>query len=104
MKAYINILIITSVLMFSVLANGQTVRYVVVNGIRLDDNGIRFLERLACGSIHDGVYWLNPNTGVWGYGNDPRPQGRLTDNCHNTQRRKSLSERGLLYSPGELLR
>jgi hypothetical protein len=114
MKVCITILTAIAVLMFSTLVNGQTPRYVVVNGVRLGNNEIGFLEQLACGPIPNGVYWLNYNTGIWGYGNDPRPQGRLTGNCYNsqqrntqrgnTQKRKSLSERGLLYSPGELLR
>ncbi|MEQ1528281.1 MAG: hypothetical protein ABL925_03125 [Methylococcales bacterium] len=41
------------------------------------------------------------NTGIWGYERG-WAQGHISDNCQS--RRPSLSERGLLYSPGELLR
>ncbi|MDB5928290.1 MAG: hypothetical protein JWN13_7226, partial [Betaproteobacteria bacterium] len=49
-------------------------------------------------------YWLNLQTGAWGYAGHARVQGVLGDACVRQQRRKSLSERGLLYGPGELLR
>ena len=62
------------------------------------------LEAVSCGPIPDGAYWLDTGTGVWGFADDPTPQGHIKDACANAQRRPSLSERGLLYSPGELLR
>jgi hypothetical protein len=77
-------------------------RYVVVNGDRLGDSEIMRYE-MQCGSIADGEYWVNPSTGVWGYEGDPTPQGGLSGNCY-TRRHKSLSEKGMLYSPWELLR
>ncbi|TVZ38799.1 hypothetical protein P886_3181 [Alteromonadaceae bacterium 2753L.S.0a.02] len=80
-------------------------RYVVVNGQLMAPEQIAFLEQMACGRVPNGRYWLNLNTGVWGYEGDPTPRGQLTGNCYgNTQRKPSLSERGLLYSPGEILR
>ena len=39
--------------------------------------------------------------GIWGYPGSAA-QGHIADNCN--RHRPGLSERGLLYSPGELLR
>ena len=76
-------------------------RYVVVNGQVLGPAAVARLDRAACARIPDGRYWIDMRSGVWGYEGGV-PQGRVGDNCQ--QRRKSLSERGLLYSPGELMR
>ena len=79
-------------------------RWVVVNGMRMSLEQIQLLEGISCRPIPDGAYWLDPGSGIWGYAGDPRPQGHIKDGCYNSQRRPGLSERGLLYSPGELLR
>ena len=78
-------------------------RYVVVNGQTLSAAQIGNLEQRACTSIPNGHYWLNPNTGAWGYAGNPRVQGVLGDACVRQQPRKSLSERRQLYRPGEIL-
>jgi hypothetical protein len=84
------------------LAHAQT-RAVFVNGQRMTDQQVAQLEALACTAIPNGNYWLNINNGAWGYVGSWQVQGYFGDQC-NTRRRKSLSERGLLYSPGEILR
>jgi hypothetical protein len=33
------------------------------------------LGRYACTAIANGRYWLNYNTGIWGYAGDPSPWG-----------------------------
>ncbi|MCZ4305071.1 hypothetical protein O4G98_10010 [Zoogloeaceae bacterium G21618-S1] len=92
--------ILASLLVAPLTADAQT-RYVVVNGQRLDTAGMARLDRAACLRVPNGRYWIDMRSGVWGY-EGGAPQGRVGDNCR--QRRKSLSERGLLYSPGELMR
>ena len=78
---------------------------VIVNGQRLSFEQIQRLEQIHCGPIENGDYWLDVNSGLWGYAGNPIPQGYITDNCYQQDRhRPGLSERGLLYSPGELLR
>ncbi len=78
---------------------------IFVNGKRLGFEQIQHLEQIHCGPIENGDYWLNVNNGLWGYAGNPVPQGYITDNCYQQDRhRPGLSERGLLYSPGELLR
>ena len=56
-------------------------RYVWVNGQRTGLAELAYLERLRCGSVPDGRYWLLGN-GVWGYAGNPQPQGHISDNCH----------------------
>lgn len=76
-------------------------RFVIVNDRLLNEIEIRYLDNLSCTLIPNGRYWLNMNTGIWGY-KSGGAQGHISDNCQS--RRPNLSERGLLYSPGELLR
>ena len=75
-------------------------RWVVVNGERLSDVQIAHLEQRACTRIPNGQYWLNMNTGAWGYARNPQVQGVFGAAC---QPRRSLSERRKLYRPGEIL-
>jgi hypothetical protein len=75
-------------------------RWVVLNGERLSDVQIAYLEQRACTRIPNGQYWLNTNTGAWGYARNPQVQGIFGEAC---QPRRSLSERRKLYRPGEIL-
>ena len=77
-------------------------RHVIVNGQRMGPADLQRLDRASCTRVPNGRYWLNLRTGIWGYDGAP-PQGRMGEHCRQ-QRHRSLSERGLLYSPGELLR
>ena len=83
-------------------ASAQT-RRVLVNGQRMSDVQVAQLERRACTGIPDGNYWLNLQTGAWGYAGNPRMQGVLGDACAREQPPGSLSERRKLYRPGEIL-
>ena|SRR5256885_6107808 len=77
-------------------------RFVVVNNQRLTDVQIAHLDRVQCARIPNGYYWLNTMTGAWGYAGIPIVQGYLGAACGGQQRHRSLSERGLLYTPGDL--
>ena len=52
----------------------------------------------------NGSYWLNTQTGLWGYAGNPMPQGYISDGCYRQTRRPSLSERRMLYSPYDWVR
>jgi hypothetical protein len=54
-------------------------------------------REMAARGLPFGRYWLQPN-GNWGFAGSADAVGNVYG------RRPSLSERGLLYSPGELLR
>jgi len=94
--------IVSGLVVGIVLVSGQVAaRNVVVNNERMDDAQLQYLDQLSCNYIADGNYWLNTSTGLWGYAGGGA-QGYISDNCNT--RKPGLSERGLLYSPGELLR
>lgn len=104
MKTKISLIAAGLVLALSMTEIAYAERYVVVNGVRLSQNDIVLLEQWHCGPIPNGHYWLDLNTGIWGYAGDPTPQGNITDNCYRPERRPSLSERGLLFSPSDWIR
>ena len=79
-------------------------RYVVVNNQRLAQNQISQLEVWHCGPIPNGRYWVNFNTGIWGYAGNPRAQGHVADNCRNPGPRPGLSQRGQLFTPYDWVR
>jgi hypothetical protein len=82
----------------------QAARVVVINGSLIDDATLAQLDRAACSRVPDGHYWLNLQTGQWGYAGEPWVRGHIGDACRPAaQRRPSLSERGRLYRPGEIL-
>src|SRR5262249_42403473 len=54
---------------------------VIVNGHLLSDAEVMTLARMNCSEIPDGSYWLNMQTGAWGYAGNPTVQGRLGDGC-----------------------
>jgi hypothetical protein len=62
------------------------------------------LDRYACQYVPNGYYWLNTQTGLWGYAGNPAPQGYISDGCYQQTRRPSLSERRMLYSPYDWVR
>jgi hypothetical protein len=78
-------------------------RYVVINGQRLSEQQIESLERQLGGYIRNGVYWFNPYTGAWGFVGNPWPMGYISGRHSNARHHRSLSERGQLYYPGEIL-
>jgi hypothetical protein len=99
MKRMLSVMVVGLVLAFSVAGVAYGERRVVVNGARMTLDQIQVLEQLHCGPIPNGNYWLNLHSGVWGYAGDPRPVGHISDNCYVPERRPSLSERGMLFSP-----
>ena len=101
MKHLVSLLLPGVCILFAGSVLAQT-RHVVVNGQRLSDRQIAQFDRAQCTLIPNGYYWLNAKTGAWGYAGNPVRQGWVGDYCRRTQRQRSLSERGLLYTPGDL--
>lgn len=56
-------------------------RFVFVNGVRLSDGEIAAFDRRQCATIPNGSYWLNTQTGAWGYAGNPQVQGVVGDGC-----------------------
>ncbi len=72
-------------------------RNVWVNGQRMSSQQLSQLDRAHCGQVPNGSYWLNLRTGVWGYWNNPRPQGHIADTCG---RRSAAGGRGHILDRG----
>ena len=78
-------------------------RWVFVNGQLMSPVQLALLDRVQCTFIPDGSYWVDLNTGAWGYAGDGAIQGYLGDLCRTANaRQRSLSERRRLFAPGEL--
>ena len=90
-------------LTFAVTEAALAERFVFVNGARLSAADVASLDEVTCSSVPDGRYWLDFETGVWGYEGIPASQGFIWDNClqqpSGQQQGSSLSERGMLFSP-----
>jgi hypothetical protein len=85
-------------------AQAQNARVVMVNGSLLDNATLAQLDRAACTRVPDGHYWLNLQSGQWGYAGEPWVRGHIGDACRPAApRQRSLSERDRLYRPGEIL-
>ena len=52
-------------------------RIVIVNGQLLSPQDLYVLDQMNSGYVPNGSYWLDPQSGVWGYAGDPTPRGRL---------------------------
>jgi hypothetical protein len=107
MKTRVIVVTAVTVLLFASTASAG--RDIVVNGQTLNAEQIATLDTAACTRVPTGRYWLFPN-GAWGYEGIPFQAGTVGEQCVHarapepTPRHRSLSERGLLYSPFELLR
>jgi hypothetical protein len=56
-------------------------RHVVVNGTMMNATQLVALDVANCGApVPDGSYWLNINTGAWGYQGGPQ-EGIIGDQC-----------------------
>jgi len=86
-------------------------RFVVVNGVLMNAEQLAILDGAACTFVPDGRYWIAPN-GAWGYEGVPQTMGFVGSACAapaaapapEQPRHKSLSERGMLYSPYDWVR
>ena len=56
-------------------------RRLFINGHRLSDAEAAALSQRHCAFITDGRYWMNMQTGAWGYAGNARIQGYLGDPC-----------------------
>jgi hypothetical protein len=69
-------------------------RWVVVNGQRLSDAQIAALARSNCRDIPNGAYWLNTQTGAWGYAGNPTTQGVFGEACRDPEAAGGINRDG----------
>lgn len=66
----------------SALAQQRLIR---LNGAILTDYQAYQLDNLAGTHVPNGAYWLDFETGLWGYEGNPTPQGRLDLRARSTE-------------------
>lgn len=103
-------IILTAVSAALVSAASAAAAQIFVNGAALNPTQAALLARISCGPIPSGSYWLDTDSGIWGYWGNPQPMGHIRDRCGDGLPREGaggarpgLSQRGLLFRPGEIL-
>jgi hypothetical protein len=64
-------------------------RHIHVNGEHLDITDIKLLDQLTGGQVDNGYYWLNMQTGQWGYEGNDQVQGTIESIAHYIQNQNS---------------
>lgn len=67
--------ILLSLIMFATPIIAEQQRHIHVNGEHLSDELIGQLDSLVGNTVGDGYYWLNLQTGAWGYEGNDQTQG-----------------------------
>jgi hypothetical protein len=55
--------------------NADQERHIHLNGEHLDGETMLMMDQVFGGQVNDGFYWLNQQTGEWGYEDNPAVQG-----------------------------
>lgn len=55
-------------------------RIISINGVLLNQQQAAELDQVVGEYVQNGHYWINYNTGTWGYMGNPQPQGYLGGN------------------------
>lgn len=69
-------LLVAMTVAFAVPSQAQQ-RFVVINGELLSPQQLYVLDQLVGGHVPNGSYWVDTNSGIWGYAGDPTPRGRI---------------------------
>ena len=73
---------------------------VVINGVTLNPAQMTWLTSYACGPVYPGQYWLDMQSGDWGYRGVPQAAGHIRERCAG-QASKSLSDLGDFPQPAK---
>ena len=90
-------------LSFASAGAAQAQRAVVVNGQLLSPVQLAQLDAMHCAWVPNGRYWVNLQTGAWGYAGSSVRRGFVGDPCRAGRSHQGLSQRGRLFRPGEIL-
>ena len=74
-------------------------RVIIVNGKQLSPEEIVYIDQMACATVEDGDYWLDPATGGWGFRGDPTMRGRLLGQCDQSTADETLAENNSKFQP-----
>src|SRR5271165_254115 len=90
------LVLIVAITSTSVAAEAR--EYHTVNGQPASPAAVRYM---AGNGLPPGDYWLT-GAGYWGVAGNPIPLGNIYVTAGNGVRRPGLSQRGMLYRPGEI--
>ena len=76
-------------LMFSINVFANEERHIHLNGEHLNPENILLLDQIAGNIVDNGYYWLNTQTGQWGYEGNDQIQGVLTSIASQNQQQAS---------------
>jgi hypothetical protein len=86
-------------LIFAAIAAPAAAQYYTLNGQTLPPSVAQYL---AANMLPSGDYWLT-DEGYWGVMGSNAPLGNIHAGSSSSGPHRSLSERGRLYYPGEIL-
>ncbi len=72
---------------FNAIANEE--RHIHLNGEHLNPENVLLLDQIAGSVVDDGYYWLNTQTGQWGYEGNEQVQGVLASIANQNQQQSS---------------
>lgn len=68
-------LLVLVLILFTSNTFAEQQRHIHINGEHLNEQMISKLDALVGSEVSDGYYWLNLQTGQWGYEGNPQVQG-----------------------------
>jgi len=93
MKSLVTQLLIITAFSISLSSFAAKERHIHVNGEHLDHENILVLDRIAGNTVGDGYYWLNFQTGQWGYEGNDQVQGVLANIANQSNQQQATSDR-----------
>src|SRR2546427_13155634 len=99
MKRFVLVIVLGALALLGVSREALAQRFVVVNGQVMGPQELAILDRFACQYVPNGYYWLNTQTGLWGYGGDPTPPGGTSGGGSPQRRRPGPYDGGMRCSP-----
>ena len=67
--------VIVVILLATALTGGE--RVITINGYRLSQQEVAYLDMMAGGEVPSGNYWFNPQANAWGMVGNAEPMGQV---------------------------
>ena len=83
-------LLILCIFQFSLHAENK--RHIHINGEHLDATNVQLLDKIVGNTVEDGYYWINMQTGQWGYENNDQVQGVIANIANQVNQQASQSQ------------
>ncbi len=85
-------LLFSLAILFNLPLHANDARHIHVNGEHLDSTNIELLDQLTGGLVDNGYYWLNMQTGQWGYEASDQVQGVIESVANNAQNQNNQQD------------